>query len=266
MSKKFDVTSNGVHNVGKKAYLTVNGVHRTVKKGYLTVNGVHKLVFQNDLTIADIPVGSSVYMNVDGAATEFIVVHQGIPNTTLYDSSCNGTWLLMKNVYGTDDYQYGGNNADYSTSSVRTNVDNILSAFDSDIQNIIKQVKIPYYKGSGSSGAVASGSNGLSAKLFLLSGYEVGLTTDDGAFPVDGAVLDYFAPPANRNSKRAAYYSNGTGVSWWLRSTDTSSYKRAWDIYEDEAWNDTVTTWCAIRPALILPETTVVDDSFNIIV
>lgn len=264
MSKKFDVTSNGIHHTGKKAYLTVNGTHRKVKKAYLTVDGVHKLVFQGDLSVAEIPVGGSVFMNMNGTPAEFLVVHQGIPDATMYDSSCNGTWLLKKTVCN-GDVDYGANNADYSTSYVRTDVDNLLSTFDSNVQNIIKTVKIPYYKGSGSSGAVASGANGLQTKLFLLSGYEVGWTTANGNFPVDGAVLDYFKGTAEIDSKRAAYYDNGNSAGWWLRSTDTSSYKRAWDVYDGEAWNDTFTTTCAIRPALILPETAYVNDNFNVI-
>ena len=263
MSKRFDVTSNGIHRTGKKAYLTVNNVHRKVKKAYLTVNGVHKLVFQGNPSLAELPVGSSIFMNMNGVRNEFLIVHQGIPSS-MYDASCDGTWLLKKNVC-TGDVDYGTNNADYSTSYVRTDVDNLLSSFDSNVQNIIKTVKIPYYKGSGSSGVVASGSSGLETKLFLLGGYEVGWTTADGNFPVDGAVLDYFKGTATVDSKRTAYYDNGVSAGWWLRSTDTTSYKRAWDVYDGEAWNDTFTTLCAIRPALILPNTTIVDDNFNII-
>ena len=206
MSKKFDVTSNGVHRTGKKAYLTVNSIHRKVKKAYLTVNGVHKLVFQGDTPVSDIPVESSVFMNLNGVRTEFLVAHQGNPDPTLYDASCDGTWLLKKTVYGTTDFNYGGNNIDYGTSDIRQNVDAILSTFDSNVQNIIKTVKIPYYKGSGSSGSVASGSSGLETKLFLLSGYEVGWTSADGNFPEDGAVLDYFKGTATVDKKRAAYY------------------------------------------------------------
>lgn len=43
-------------------------------------------------------VGSIVKLNVIGAAKEFIVVHQGKPSS-LYDESCDGTWLLMKDIF-----------------------------------------------------------------------------------------------------------------------------------------------------------------------
>ena len=43
-------------------------------------------------------VGSIVKLKVGGAAKEFIVVHQGKPSS-IYDESCKGTWLLMKDIY-----------------------------------------------------------------------------------------------------------------------------------------------------------------------
>lgn len=47
---------------------------------------------------SSLAVGSSVYCNVNGTKTEFIIVHQSKPSS-LYDDSCNGTWLLMKDIY-----------------------------------------------------------------------------------------------------------------------------------------------------------------------
>ncbi len=46
-------------------------------------------------TLGSKAVGSIVKLNFDGAMREFLVVHQGKPSS-LYDESCNGTWLLMK--------------------------------------------------------------------------------------------------------------------------------------------------------------------------
>ena len=265
MAKKMLLTIDDSQKKVKQATLTIGGVHKKIKKAFRTVNGVHKLVFSANPSLADLPVGSSVFMNVNGTPTEFLIVQQGSPDATLYDASCDDTWLLMKNVYGTTDVQYGTNNDDFESSNVRAELNKILPTFDAAIQNLIKQVKIPYYNGSGSSGSVASGSNGLLTKLFLLSGYEVGWTTANGDFPVDGAVLDYFEGCAATDPKRIAYYDNGNQAGWWLRSTVTTSSKSAWDTYGGEAWNDNFTTLCAIRPALILPKNTTLDDNFNVI-
>ena len=56
-------------------------------------------------------VGSIVKIKVNGASKDFIVVQQGNPNTSTYDSSCNGTWLLMKDIYTTSTF---GNNNSYN--------------------------------------------------------------------------------------------------------------------------------------------------------
>lgn len=266
MAKKMLLTFDDKQKKVKKPLLTIDGVHKKVKKVFMTVNGVHKLVFSGNASLEELPVGSSVFMNMNGSATEFLIVHQGNPDSTIYDSSCDGTWLLMKNVYG-EDMAFGTNVDDFQSSDVRLELNDVIFFdFDTAIQNLIKQVKIPYFKGSNSNGSVASGENGLPSKLFLLSGYEVGWTTADGEFPEnEGAVLDYFKGTATVDLKRAACRDNGNPAAWWLRSPVTDSYKRAWDVWEGEAWGDTFTTLCSIRPALILPKTALVDDNFNVI-
>lgn len=258
----------GNEGTGEFTYIIDNTkVHHKIKKAFMTVNGVHKLVFQDSVSLADIPVGGSVFMNVSGTPTEFIVVHQGIPDATIYDASCNGTWLLMKHVYG-DDMSFGTNVDDFQSSDVRLELNDVIFfEFDEAVQNLIKQIKIPHYSGSNTSGTVMSGTNGLPSKLFLLSGYEVGWTVADGAFPEnEGATLDYFKDTAEIDKRRSVTRSNGEATSWWLRSTCTDSYKRAWDIYDGDAWNDTFNTLCGVRPALILPETVSLDSNFNVVV
>ena len=56
--------------------------------------------------LANKEVGSIVKLNVNGAATELLVVHQGLPSA-IYDASCNGTWLLMKDIYEKRVWQSG---------------------------------------------------------------------------------------------------------------------------------------------------------------
>ena len=133
-------------------------------------------------------VGSIVKIKVNGASKDFIVVQQGNPNTSTYDSSCAGTWLLMKDIYTMSTF---GNNNSYKDSSIHTYLNGTFyNLIDSDIRAAIKQVKIPYLNGTGGGdGSLATGANGLSTKVFLLSGYEVGWTTsDDINFPKDGDV------------------------------------------------------------------------------
>ena len=115
-------------------------------------------------------VGSIVKIKVNGAAKDFIIVHQGKPSS-VYDDSCNGTWLLMKDIYTTCTF---GNNNSYKDSSIHTYLNGTFyNLIDSDIRAAIKQVKIPYLNGTGGGdGSLATGANGLSTKVFLLSGLQ----------------------------------------------------------------------------------------------
>ena len=213
--------------------------------------------------ISTLAVGSSVYLNVGGARKEFLVVHQGLPSS-LYDASCDGTWLLMKDIYENRQWNSSDSNV-YETSTVNTYLNGpFLGLFDSNIQGIIKQVKIPYRKGDGTN---QSGANGLSCKVFLLGGYEVGWTTSDSRyFPVDGAKLSYFGASAVGNSKRIANYG-GSATSWGLRSPSTYSRDSyMWFVFSDGSYSATgPSVSVGIRPCIILPSTTQVDDSGNVV-
>lgn len=207
-------------------------------------------------------VGSIVKIKVNGASKDFIVVQQGNPNTSTYDSSCAGTWLLMKDIYTTS--TFSSNNNSYKDSSIHSYLNStFFNLIDSDIRAAIKQVKIPYQNGTGSGGSLATGSNGLSTKVFLLSGYEVGWTTSNNSyFPKDGVRLAYFLDGSgtNANNKRIAY-NGSSAATWWLRSPSTNDTNYVWRVKSDGSggnWSYSYTY--AVRPAFILPSTLVVSD------
>lgn len=206
-------------------------------------------------------VGSIVKIAVDGKDYDWLVVHQGLPGN-VYDASCNGTWLLMKDASAAKSIFGDGNGNSYKDSGIHTYLnDTFYSLIDSDIRNAIKQVKIPYQNGTGSGGSLATGSNGLSTKVFLLSGYEVGWTTsDNSSFPKDGVRLAYFGNSSGGNSKRIAY-NGSSAANWWLRSPNTNHGSLVWGVKSDGSFN----YWqhynsISVRPAFILPPTLVVSD------
>ena len=222
-------------------------------------------------TVGGLDVGESVFLNVDGKRMEFIVVNQGNPDTSIYDDSCNGTWLLMKDIYEKRQWSSSNvNNLENSTIHSYLN-GTFLNLFDSNIKDTIKQVKIPYRKNGGSGGTDQSGANGLSAKIFLLSGYEVGWTTsDDSTLPMDGAKLDYFESGTGTyaNSKRIANF-NGAAAIWVLRSPLTSVTGSVWGVYSDGSSTyfsaaDSRDGGRGVRPALVLPSTITVDNDRNV--
>lgn len=204
-------------------------------------------------------------MNVNGSPKEFIIVHNGNPDTSIYDESCTGTWLLMKDLYVIMMWKSSLNV--YADSDIHVYLnDEFLGLFDSDVRSAIKQVKIPYWNGTGSGGSLATGSNGLSTKIFLLCTDEVGLITEDGTnMPINGACLNYFNDTSETDSKRIGYYGE-TAEYWWLRSPNTFGTRGAWCIHPEGrkySWN--CTTSRGVRPALILPSTVLVDSFQNII-
>ncbi len=212
--------------------------------------------------ISTLAVGSSVYLNVGGVRKEFLVVHQGLPSS-MYDASCNGTWLLMKDIYENRKW-HSSNVNKYETSDINTYLNGpFFNLFDSNIKDAIKQVKIPYRKNGGSDGTDQSGANGLPCKVFLLSGPEAGLA---GAsyIPNDGTKLDYFNANTKIDSKRIAYLS-GTATAWWLRSPSTYSANYVLVVNSQGGYNDTyASNACGIRPALVLSSDALVDDSGNV--
>ena len=205
-------------------------------------------------------VGSTVKLTVNGKAREFIVVHQGKPSS-VYDESCNGTWLLMNDIYENRVWQSGNINK-YESSDIHSYLNNtFLKLFDSNIQGAIKQVKLPYRKNGGSGGTTQQGANGLPCKIFLLSAPEVHYEhsyIDSG----EGAVLSYFASCVTNNadSKRVAYL-NGSAANWWLRSPFTGSTYNVWGVYSDGSYYYSgASISYGVRPALVLPSTLLVSD------
>ena len=196
-------------------------------------------------------VGSIVKIKVNGAAKDFIIVHQGLPSSA-YDASCNGVWVVMKDIYTT--MKWDGSNNDYLNSDMTAYLNGtFISLIDADIRNAIKQVKIPYTNYSNNN--VMSGSNGLSCKVFLLSGTEVGFS-GVSYMNTEGAKLSYF----DSASKRVAYNGSSAAI-WWLRSPNTSDNGNVWGVNTDGSnYGSWYNYSYGVRPAFILPSTLVVAD------
>ena len=212
------------------------------------------------VTLSSKAIGSTIKLKVNGSAKDFIVVHQGKPSS-VYDDSCNGTWLLMKDIYENRQWHSSGTN-DYANSTIHSYLNGtFLGLLESNIKNAIKQVKLPYRKGSGTSTTVTSGSNGLSAKIFLLSATETSFSFD--YMPRgEGAELAYFKGCADNSSdsKRVAYL-NGSAAGWWLRSPYCGGVSDALCVGSYGDWRGSYCSGsCGIRPALILPSTLLVSD------
>ena len=203
----------------------------------------------------DIDVGATVKINENGQSVEHIVVHQGLPSD-IYDASCEGTWCLRKDIAENRVWDSGNSNV-LETSDIHAYLNgDWMNRYDPDVVEAIKQVKIPYRQNGGSGGTDRNGANGLSCKIFLLSGKEVGWDSSDNRyFPNDGAKLSYFLDGASSsaNKKRVATL-NGSATRWWLRSPGTYNAFRVWFVVSNGGYDflDADNSY-GVRPTLILP-------------
>lgn len=215
------------------------------------------------LPLSGLAVGTLVRVRENGANVSYRIVHQGLPSS-MYDESCNGTWVLRETIHSIANVWDSSDN-DYENSDMHAYLNGtFFELFSAKTKAAIKQVKIPYHKGKGNSGAIASGGNGLSTKILLLSGYEVGWSKSvNSAFPEDGACLNYFEGTSTADSKRACYY-NGSLTAWYLRSPITSDGSRVWCVSPQGDYSVAYNTNSfGVRPAWVFDDTLLVNPTPN---
>ena len=203
-------------------------------------------------TLAAQEVGSTVTLKVNGADAEFLVVHQGNPDPDVYDPSCEGTWLLMKNVYSQRPW---GSASCYADAPVHTWLNStFLELLDSGIRPAVKTVRLPYAEGSD----VHTGAEGVSAQIFLLSMREMGTPAAQKTGLADeGALLDYFTDGDGGDDPLRA-----SSARYWTRSPYTGGGGNVWSV----AGESGICSYRAgsssygVRPALILPQAMPVED------
>lgn len=259
------LTNNTLYYYGLFAVNT-NGIESevTASEGVTPTAGV---------PISELPVGTLININENGSPVEYILVHKGRPSSK-YDTSCDGCWMLRKDI--AEQRRFDGTDDDYQNSDIHDYLNgNWMSRYEEKILLRIKQIKIPYVKGSGAtSHSVQSGTKGLSCKFFLLGYYEVGFPNDSLA-PDDSTKLSYFdlGEGSVANNKRIANY-NGTATYWWLRtmrvpfSTSPGAIPTliVHCVEPDGSWDtELFRDPCGIRPAFILPSDIIIDHDMNVI-
>jgi hypothetical protein len=243
----------------------VGGTGYSIDKGRTLVGGTgYDISFGTQ--IGSLEIGASVFLNVGGVRTEFLVVHQGSPGSRYRNA--DGTWLLMKDIY---ERTYWGSTDinDYENSYIHSYLNGaFLGLFDSSVQTTIMQIKVPYWKGDGQNGALSYNANGLSTKLFLLSEREAGFSYNYSSDTKAGECLSYFSGLTDSaETKRVAYY-NGAAMYWWLRDPQVGSKQQFYVWTNGSRGNSAYATTSykyGVRPALVLPKTTALDSEFNVI-
>lgn len=219
----------GVGNIARKLksmYIGVDGTARKVKKAYVGVNGMARLWYQAGTPLGELAVGNLVRMKVNGTSRYFIVVHQGKPSSW-YDDSCDGTWLLMNEIYTTSKW------SSFSLSSLKP-------LLDSDIQSVVKSARI-----------LKGGEVGFSD----IDIYDV-LSYFSGAS--DSKRIAYYNGKATNWWLDSTFYdeeSSSNGYQYYVTTIGGNN----------TASKSAYTSNYGIRPAFILPSTVLVDDSNNVI-
>lgn len=210
--------------------------------------------------LAELPIGESVYLNVEGKRTGFIVVHQGLPSS-LYSETCNGTWLLAADIYTVKFFDSTGQN-DYDLSEMYSYLnDDFLGLLDRNMQYDLRTAKLPWKKGD----EIKNGDEGIPSKVFLLSATEVNMQL---SFVDDiGSPLDYFSESEDTvatTNRRVAYYQ-GSAKSWWLRSPSSTILMDC--VAADGGWlaNSVSGYTCGVRPAFILNSDLSVSDDGDVV-
>lgn len=254
MSHKTLINGTGYELKGGKTL--VNGTGYSVKQGKTLVNGAGYDIGFN-ISISNLGIGSIVKINENGTPVNYIIVHRGIPDTSIYDSTSDGVWVLREDIRNFDAWASTSNCKGYPYSTLSTTLNTtIYNMYDSNIQSCIKQVNIPcryiYESGPGRYGRVAN----FARKVFALSCYELGWYTNDWQSPcADGAILSYFANGGSRDPS--------SGNSWGLRTIGFSDGD-IWRPYfygerdNNRSYTDSLTNYCDARPAMVLDYNTIV--------
>lgn len=235
------------------------------------------------MRLSEAAVGSLVYLTVSGTRTAFRVVQHGKPDSS-YDDSFTGGVILMLDcseepVYTRMVEEVDQNKGDYSSSYMHQMLNSTwLARLDSAVAQQVVQVRLPYRKGTATNPyVVADGSAGLSARVWLPSIAEAARGTDtfesaSGYYVQEGASFAYFKDAA------ASLYS-----SWKVLDPDTNG-DEGWGtrtpgqytsgVYADffckidytGIWYNGGKNPVYVRPCLVLPGTTLLDASRQVMV
>ena len=203
-------------------------------------------------TLAAQEVGSTVTLKVNGADADFLGSHHATPDPDVHAPSCEGTWLLMKNVYSQRPW---GSASCYADAPVHTWLNStFLELLDSGTRPAVKTVRLPYAEGSD----VHTGAEGVSAQIFLLSMREMGTPAAQKTGLADeGALLDYFT-----DGDGGADPLRASSARYWTRSPYTGGGGNVWSVAGESGICSyrVGSSSYGVRPALILPQAMPVED------
>lgn len=275
MGSKLLVGGTGYEAKGGK--VLVGGTGYSIKQGKTLVSGTGRSI-SFGRPASELSVGESVFLTVNGVLTEFLVVHKGNPDTSIYDASCDGIWITAKYatdvaiVYPTKDTS--GDSVDLSSDGYyykimyhESNPHRYLNStyyntINAKQKERIKTVKVPYSTDIGYTTTHHTKADGVSANVFLLCTQE--MNPNSALHSGIGVVLQHFSDfNMGFDSRRAITTTSGSKVDYWTRDSsrgyDDGSYKRVMN-YISASGGEAGLTWREkwetiakhLRPTMIL--------------
>ena len=220
------------------------------------------------MRMGDMAVGSLLYLNVNGVQTAFRVMHHGKPSE-VYDDSFLGGTVLMLDWQETPYYQNVSSGQtgkrNYPASAAYSWLGStFLGYLDDEVQAQVVEVKLPYRTDTdGEPYEVASGSDGVAAKIWLPSAVEVGrgssYQTDQSTFYVEeGAVFDYWKGAGEEQYADWACLDGEEDDGWATRTMNKNYYGTGSTYYNWVSQNGLCIPGTRqkgnMRPCLVLPD------------
>ena len=246
----------------KSGRVLIAGTGYDIKKGRTLIGGTgYDIKFC--VPVGELTVGTSVYMNVNGVRTEFIVVHQGNPDSNWYTAGGNGTWVLIKQVskqLTADLPSDGWIIGDYQGCFLDTYANGeFLTSLDANIQSIIQQVTFKYICYNSNQNALKKETT---RKIMFPDLIDLGISLTEESLRKHGG-LDYFKN--SNNSKRIATNGSSNCPYFTCDFVRTGQNTYYWYyITASGSIDNTQSEKKYVRPLYVLPQDTLVDDNFNI--
>ena len=228
---------NGAVHKLTSLYTGISGAVTPMEEMWAGQNGANTKIFSSGTAIGDLPVGTVVPVQETAGTANYLIVQQGLPSS-IYDSSCNGTWLWRVGITGLTTYGFNGYVNNFNASILKSSTNSWYYNISDPIKSSIKLVKIPY----SSYNNVTTGASGAEVYAFPLAAIELGFTlVGNMTAKEDGSRLQYFATHTE-NSFRIQHY-NSSPYIYWTRSMvsyyDGSSYAAAYVSTNGSAgWNN----------------------------
>ena len=243
---------------------------------------------------SELPVGTIVKVNENGSPVEYTIIHQGKPNSNMYDETCNGTWLLRRSALGSSSWkdQEDRFENDYTESALHKYLNStILARYSTWLQNNMITSNIPVDSMAYWDYTDDSRLSYTNSKIFVLSIHEVGYSSPSKSYPSgyvqDGVKLDYFGACDTTTAAGNIYIVEtdifkekieSSGISGWTRSLKIEASisqgwpEKAYDIGIDDGngkfiqmLQQNIGAYTSMCPAFIIPPDRFFDGYLNLV-